>query len=230
VVEHWRRAGQLEHASIAAFARFSLQLLSLGAPAQLLHAASSAMADETRHAEAAFRVASHFDRAALGPGPLSLQRLDLNQSLQSIVVETILEGCVGETLAALEAAEAWARAAHPRVREALVEVAGDEARHAELAWSFLAWALASYGDALLDTIDAAFEQAETAARGAPSAPPLKGLAGFGVLPAEDVERVRREAWQAVIRPCREALRTTPRTWARLGPRRLSPPAVVPSQA
>ncbi|HXK18586.1 MAG TPA: hypothetical protein VNG33_12325, partial [Polyangiaceae bacterium] len=32
LAEHWTKMGQMEHASIAAFARFSLQLLALGAP------------------------------------------------------------------------------------------------------------------------------------------------------------------------------------------------------
>ncbi|HKY38213.1 MAG TPA: hypothetical protein VJN18_19860 [Polyangiaceae bacterium] len=40
--EHWMKMGQMEHASIAAFARFSLQLLSLGAPPALVEACTQA--------------------------------------------------------------------------------------------------------------------------------------------------------------------------------------------
>jgi hypothetical protein len=203
VVEHWLRVAQMEHASVAAFARFALQLLSLGAPARLLQAASAAQADEIRHAEAAFRVASHFHGAAFGPGPLALGDLALGETLEQIVVGTVLEGCVGETLAALEAAEALAHAEHPLARAALERVAEDEARHAELAWSFLAWALERHGDQLLGSVTAAFDRARNERR-APST--RSGLEPFGVLGAAAAERVRHEAWQAVILPCLERLR------------------------
>ncbi|MEO6598422.1 MAG: hypothetical protein ABIQ16_01020, partial [Polyangiaceae bacterium] len=51
---HWARLGQMEHASIAAFARFSLQLLSLGAPAELVEACNRALVDETAHTRLCF--------------------------------------------------------------------------------------------------------------------------------------------------------------------------------
>jgi hypothetical protein len=48
---------------------------------------------------------------------------------------------VGETVAALEAAEGAAQALDPAIRTTLAAIARDEARHAELAWDFVAWAL-----------------------------------------------------------------------------------------
>src|SRR5690606_26260413 len=47
---HFTHMGLMEHASVAAFARFTLQLLSLGAPAALIEASNQALIDETRHA------------------------------------------------------------------------------------------------------------------------------------------------------------------------------------
>ena len=47
---HWTHIGQLEHASVAAFARFVLQLLGVGAPPSLVLAAQQALADEVEHA------------------------------------------------------------------------------------------------------------------------------------------------------------------------------------
>src|SRR5205814_887725 len=60
----------MEHASIAAFARFSLELLSLGAPSSLVERASTAMADEIRHARDAFALAGGYLGHPVGPGPL----------------------------------------------------------------------------------------------------------------------------------------------------------------
>jgi hypothetical protein len=68
----WERIGLLEHASIAAFARFALQLLALGAPRDLVEDAQRAMADETRHAELAFALASAYGGAARGPGRFAI--------------------------------------------------------------------------------------------------------------------------------------------------------------
>lgn len=44
------RTAGIETGSIAAFARFTLQLLHLGAPCELIEASQRAMLDETRHA------------------------------------------------------------------------------------------------------------------------------------------------------------------------------------
>lgn len=209
VVEYWVRAAQMEHASVAAFARFSLQLLQLGAPARLLGEAAVAQADEIRHAEAAFRVASYFHGAPLAPGRLSLHGVSLSEDLDSILENTIIEGCVGETLAALEASEALARAEHPQVRAALESVAEDEARHAALAWSFVAWALARYGEGLIATVDAAFERALTQSASASSIAERHSagqtLVGFGVPSPGDAALRRSEAWRTVIQPCRAQL-------------------------
>ena len=99
----WIQAGLTEHASVAAFARFSLQLMALGAPADLLLDASTAAADEVHHADACFAVAS-----ALGPsvGPSTLPVHDLSSpggaqlDAESVLRSTFLEGCLGETVAA----------------------------------------------------------------------------------------------------------------------------------
>lgn len=68
----WERTAQMEHASIAAFARFSLQLLSLGAPADLIERTNKAMVerDPARARRAAFALASAYRKAPVGPGRL----------------------------------------------------------------------------------------------------------------------------------------------------------------
>jgi hypothetical protein len=141
VARHYREAALLEHASIAAFARFTLQLLELGAPAELCSAAQEAMGDETLHAQLCFTLASRYAGQPLAPGPLSMSGVLAPATLDDVARLCLLEGCVGETLAAIEAAEALAGATDPEVRRALERIAHDERRHAELAFRFVAWAL-----------------------------------------------------------------------------------------
>lgn len=151
---HWTKLGQMEHASIAAFARFSLQLLSLGAPPELVEACTAALADETAHTKLCFGIASAYAGHAIGPGPLDITgSLDVT-SLTDIVDLVMAEGCFGETSAALEALEAADDAADPVIRAAYRQIAEDEQRHAELAFRFVRWALERDPQAVLPRITA----------------------------------------------------------------------------
>ena len=66
---------------------------------------------------------------------------DVATTLRDVVRLTLREGCLGETLAALEARHALAHCTEPRVSAVLELIAKDERRHAELAWRFVRWAL-----------------------------------------------------------------------------------------
>jgi hypothetical protein len=147
--------GQLEHASIAAFARFSLQLLSFGAPAELVEACTQALADETAHAKLCFAIASAYAERSVGPGPLDIEGSLTAVSLVEVVDLVILEGCLGETGAALEALEALeTRAAleDPVIAAAYRRIAADEQRHAELAFQFLRWAFEQQPDVVAERV------------------------------------------------------------------------------
>jgi len=138
---HWARLGQMEHASIAAFARFNLQLLSLGAPSDLIEACNRALTDETAHARLCFSLASAYGATAVGPAALDIGRCFEENDLLSIAKLVLREGCVGETVASLEAIAAAEAACDPVVVRALTRIARDELNHAQLAFEFLRWAL-----------------------------------------------------------------------------------------
>jgi hypothetical protein len=127
----------LEHASVAAFARLSLSLLAFGAPPDLVARAHEAALDEIRHAQISFANAGGGD---IGPGPCpAFATLRAHPSLADLAEETYVDGCVGETIAALKLRLLAADAT-------LLGMARDEERHAELAWRIIEWALSS-GDA-----------------------------------------------------------------------------------
>ncbi|WP_437308432.1 ferritin-like domain-containing protein [Sorangium sp. So ce388] len=204
----WLADASFEHASIASFARFALELLAVGAPARLVRGAQKAMADEIRHAELCFALAEAYSGAAVGPSALpvegGLDRIDL----AAIAEAAVREGCVGETMASLIARAAEEGAGDPAVRAALAEIATDEAVHAGLSWQFVAWAIAEGGDSVHTAVTCAFEEeaarvlAVGACAGAPSDPVMRH---HGRLSPLESQAVRREAMSAVILPCARSL-------------------------
>jgi hypothetical protein len=209
VAEHFAKAGLMEHASIAAFARFTLQLLALGAPPELVQRASEAMADETRHAELCFALASRYAGHGLGPSPLDVSEALGAIDLLGVVDLVVDEGCIGETTAALEAAWAAQAAADPDVRAVLLGIAEDEARHAELAFAFVAWA-ARRDVRVLERVEAKLGAAMQTYDRAPRATPRTNardavLAAHGVLPASTRLDARRAALQEILPALAERL-------------------------
>ncbi len=203
----WLEDARLEHASIAAFARFTLELLALGAPGDLVEKAQAAGVDEAAHARACFALASRYAGRDLGPGEMDLQGVRLGVSLEEAAVTAVIEGCVGETVAAMLASRQLERASDPHVVSTLARIADDEAAHAELAWAFVAWAISRGGDDVVRAVARAFE----ASLAAPL-PPSERFEGDPVLahahgrltPVEQAQ-VRRRALLEVVRPCAAAL-------------------------
>jgi hypothetical protein len=203
----WAAIGQMEHASIAAFARFALQLLAVGAPPELLHATSQAMADETRHARLAFALASRFGGRALGPAVLDVRHSLDDDNLKSIAICTLLEGCIGETVAALEAKMALQYVQDDEARNVLEQVARDEADHALLAWQFVQWALGTRPELVAElTQRAERELAKAVSESTLShTPDSQALLAYGLVgPAARVE-LRAAALKDVVLPCLSAL-------------------------
>jgi hypothetical protein len=132
----------MEHASVAAFARFVLELLALGAPAELVEDAQQALADELEHTRLAFGLASAYQGKGVGPGPLPTAGVMVAAPLVEVVRTAFLEACVGETCAVIEAERARAAATDPVVIALLDRIATDELRHAALGYRFVKWALA----------------------------------------------------------------------------------------
>jgi len=135
--EHWIERALDEHASVAAFARFVLELLAVGAPSEFIADAASAMRDEVEHARVCFAIAGH----DAGPGPLPTADASVETDLETIARNTLVEGAIGETLAAIRAARDAEREDDPAVRAVLERIAVDETRHAALAWRFVRWAI-----------------------------------------------------------------------------------------
>jgi hypothetical protein len=195
----------MEHASVAAFARFTLQLLHLGAPRELIEQSQRALLDETEHTKACFELASRYHGTPVGPGRLPMDAALADNELESIALMAFLEGCVGETVATLEASAAGEQATDPEVRRVLGRIAQDEMRHAELAWRFVAWALARGGLALKQRLALELGQLEAELLRAPRVLDAAGVPEHGVLSGARQMELRREALAEVVLPCAYAL-------------------------
>ena len=151
----WLEQAEGEHASVASFAKNSLHLLSAEAPSDLLLLSQRASLDEIRHAEVCYRFASQFLGDDFEPGKLDVEKSLGKRNVQKIAKSTIEEGCVAETIAAVEA---HFRANHtevPMIKTALLQIALEETNHAQLAWTTVGWMMERFPE-VADVIEEAF--------------------------------------------------------------------------
>lgn len=159
----WAAEGCHEAASVASFSRFVLQLMSLGAPSSLIAKAQGAIADEVEHARAFFGLAAAYGGVSVGPAELSIDgALEHASDPVASAVSLATEGCIAETVSAMQLEVAASRATDPEVAALLSAIAEQELRHAELAWSALAWMLQRGDDSLRAAVADAFSRAEDA--------------------------------------------------------------------
>ncbi len=203
VAHAWQQTALAEHASIASFSRFQLELLSLGAPADLLARSAAAIADELRHAEHAFAVASALGGEAVGPSALPIEgALARSHDIVAVLTGAIVEGCINETIAAVAVQRAADQVDNATLADDLRGVADDEARHAELSWAFVRWLLAERPE-LVPVAQEAFASFDLGE--APEGQDDPRLAAYGVMGPVAQHALGLEVLQGVVRPCAEAL-------------------------
>lgn len=210
VAREWARAARYEHASVASFARLSIQLMAIGAPPELLDAAHCAARDEIRHARLAFAIASAYAGHGLGPGPLPITADALGPvDFASVVRANVVDGCVGETVAAFEAEAQRESVGHAALARCLDVIATDEATHAELAYQIVGWALAERPSEARDAVRqgfaagiARYELTDEHTGGEVEEP---WLAEHGLLDVSKRRLVRVLAWRTAIGPAAREL-------------------------
>lgn len=147
----WRENGRTEHASVAAFARLTLDLIALGAPSALLAAAQRDAHDEVRHAELCFSLAHALDgrdegpmafpEAAAAPARSRVRTL----ALAELAVDSLIDGALHEGVSARVIARLAKGCEDEATRAVLKQLAADEGRHAAHGWDVATWCLAEGG-------------------------------------------------------------------------------------
>lgn len=164
-------AAQMEAASVTAFARIYRHLAADGAPAELLSDVRAAIEDEIFHTHLMFGLAC---RAGARPSPPSVVA-DPGMSLFERAVDNAVEGCVGETVAALHAAYIATRAEDAVIRAVFARIAVDESRHAVLAHDLAAYYARHLSDAENTRVTAARDAAARLAIATPASPAMSAL-------------------------------------------------------
>lgn len=198
LIAHWIDVAALEHASVASFARHTLELLALGAPADLVADVQQAAADEVRHAQLAYGMVQALGGESVGPGALDVVGMGPRATPGAVLEALLREGCVGETFGAAEAALASSRATGS-AGVVMAEIATDEARHAVLAWRTVRWLLGAHPELgpVLDRIRAPEPH---------PAGPAHPLAAHGLLADDERAALHRRVWDQVVAPAHAGLR------------------------
>jgi hypothetical protein len=147
LADQWRENGKTEHASVAAFARLTLDLMALGAPPEIIASAQRDALDEIRHTRLCFSIARGLDGRAESPAPFpQAQRVATlprprTLALAKLAVDSLVDGALHEGVSARVVAKLARRCEVSSIRAALREIAADEGRHAAHGWAVVEWCL-----------------------------------------------------------------------------------------
>lgn len=151
VAAEWRENGRTEHASVAAFARLTLDLMAVGAPPGLVAASHLDGLDEVRHTELCFALARQLDGRAAGPASFPEARnvprppRTRALALAKLAVDSLVDGALNEGVSARSLARLAERCDAEPIRAVLKQLAADEGRHAAHGWDVVEWCLAEGG-------------------------------------------------------------------------------------
>lgn len=157
LADAWLHDARVECASIPVFYALARDLAVVGAPPSLIARALAAAEQEVHHTVLCRQLAASFAGVSLTPliPPVpAANDPDRISALCRLATEAWLDGCIGEAAAAAQAQQALQVAADQQVRTTLATIARDEAEHAELAWSVLAFCLAAGGRYVRESVAA----------------------------------------------------------------------------
>jgi len=205
--EYWSRVAMMEHASVASFSRFSLELMSVGAPTELLKGAHEAALDEVRHTQISLEIANQFSASTFAAGsfPISSKAADFAfGDMEKIATAAALEGCIEETLAASIVLYQADHMADEHHKTLLHSVALDEARHAAFAWRAVQW-MTSTSHSIHSAVSAVFIDRAVRYEMAPENASEPILQHLGLLDQGTVLKLQHAAWHQVVAPVAASL-------------------------
>jgi hypothetical protein len=221
LAEQWRENGRTEHASVASFARLTLDLLALGAPPALVSAANQDALDEIRHAEACFALAYALDGKFESPGPFpEAQRAHTlprgrSFALATLAVTSLVDGALHEGVSARIIAKLARRSDNPSIAGVLRGIAADEGRHAAHGWDVVEWCLDQGGVLVAQALAGALRVLPAQMRSNLPAPARAGAWECWGIHGEALETAEYEATRAhVILRARALIARTAHTKSR----------------
>jgi hypothetical protein len=141
----WLADARREHGMVALIGRTTWLLTATGAPAPLVARMQRAGLAKLGHAQTSFAIAAGYGRRTLGVEPRAeLLTTRFDEKANPLVTQTrelIESGCLFSDFRASVARERAVVCTDPVVRQALIELARDDAERAELSWEVLRWML-----------------------------------------------------------------------------------------
>src|SRR5206468_4310751 len=113
----WLLSSLAEHASIASFSKFTLDLMALGAPLHLIEAAQQAAIDEIRHARISFDMFEKISGHSVALDDFPNHALEVSPNINSVSEALFWEACFNETISAICVSEAAKRCQIPFLTE-----------------------------------------------------------------------------------------------------------------
>ena len=222
-ISAWRENARTEIASVAAFNHLANDLLSLGAPVELVRGACAAALDEIEHGRASLALVG--DEWDVLEFPEAAWPRDRSVSRVRLAADAVIQGCVLELASANVAAELASRDdVLPEVRQLLQGIALDEARHAAHGWAVIEWVLGTS-----DRASALLEMGRELERVSQTAEPVTGY--------DDLERwgipstsMWSRAVDGALQETRERLAARPEVGARQRSRAAINAVSTPSSA
>ncbi len=194
---HWERAAQHECESVPAFLRLAEELLFHDAPDDLVERALAAAEDEIRHAVLSGLLAHALSpEARLPTMPLpEPRRLVRGESgLRQLATESLIDGLLGEGMAAERARLGSVQAKQPAFARAQRHIALDESRHAELGGDIARWATLVGGDTVRDALTDLRRREPSGERHDSSQTDLRR---YGLVGAQSANRIAERMTQAL---------------------------------
>jgi len=214
VAHAWTEIGLAAHLAVSAHAEFAAQLLRLGAPLPLLHAAARAMLEEGALAQRCLALASpdtgSESDVLLTPAPEAPARGTARRDTEevdvgAVVLATLRRGCIAATVDCVCAREALEHCRDAKSREVLTQLGCTRAREAQLAWRFLAWALRSAQRDLADQVRVTILTAlRTQPKPLPPGAHERQLLRHGLLSSPQRAGIEQRVLRDIIVPCMEA--------------------------
>ncbi len=152
----WSHRAVAEYESTAQFAQLLHRLTLLGAPIEIIGAATRLATDECRHAELCAKLAELFggNSSSVTHKGLSLYD-DVNDLPLQCALTILAVCCFGETLSVPMFKSLTVVTTEPIARRVVEIIAGDEEYHSRFGWSALSWFVAELSEAQNDLIRAA---------------------------------------------------------------------------
>ena len=146
LADEWLADARAELASVPAFEHLAMNLRLAGAPEALVAWARRAALEEKGHASTCFAIASTYADRELSASPhlfvpsWRARRESRSALIRRLAIESLVDGCIEEAVAADCARLGAEQAEDPVIRGALERIAREEAGHADLAFAIVEWA------------------------------------------------------------------------------------------